>query len=326
MRVTRKIKAPAIGTLLLVGCGAQGDALEDLEARTLALNACEETVPANRYVDGFPAYAQCSAFQAGPIYSNNGIDTSATKQGADWVQTQRDGGYQCTELIHRYWHFKWHVTWLPRGNAGTWCDSQPPASSGVVQTTTPVHGDAIVFAPGSCGASTIAGHVALIDTVDSARVSVIEQNPARRGSYMLSCAKCFLRIVANDGSDGGATAKPAPGDAGAAPPEPPDAGLPRADAALPASDAAQPPSQTVPAVDAQTAPQVTATDAAIGDAGIALGSEPEEAAGCSVHAGKGQTAAAWQVLSWLCGLLLLTRRASGGQRRRQSQPGACAVS
>lgn len=338
MRATHKIKAPAMGLLLLLGaCGAEDEAIEDLETRALSLNACEETVPANRYVDGFPAYAQCSSFQAGAIYSNNGIDTSATKQGADWVQTQRDGGYQCTELIHRYWYFKWHVTWLPRGNAGTWCDTQPPATSGVVQTTIPVHGDAIVFAPGSCGASTTAGHVALIDTVDSAgaRVSVIEQNQARRGTYMQSCAKCFLHLVANDASDAGmTTTKPAPGDAGAPPPLSPDAGLPRADAALPASDAAQAPS--APAVDAQTGTQVPVVDAAIRDAGVSLADasgsdaaastpgavapEPEEdSEGCSVHAGKGQTAAAWQLLSWLSGLLLLTRRASGAHARRPTR-------
>jgi surface antigen len=296
-------------------------------------------VPANRYVDGFPAYAQCSAFQAGAIYSNNGIDTSATKQGADWVQTQRDGGYQCTELIHRYWHFKWNVTWLPRGNAGTWCDTQPPATSGVVQTTTPVHGDALVLAPGSCGASATFGHVALVDTVDNAgaKVSVIEQNQARRGTYMQSCAKCFLHLVANDGSDAGTAAKPAPGDAGAGAPVPPlqpDAGRPaRADAGLPASDAGQGPAQ--PTVDAQTGTQVPVTDAAIRDAGVAVADasggdaaavapgalqpEPEDDSegGCSVQAGKGQTAAAWQLLSALCGLLLLTRRASGAHSRRQ---------
>jgi surface antigen len=101
------------------------------------------------------------------------IDTSTTSLGADWIRTQGSGGYQCTELAHRYLHFRWNVTsWLPRGNAGTWCDTQPTAASGVVQTTAPVHGDLIVFAPGSCGADATTGHVAVVDTVDAAKAQV----------------------------------------------------------------------------------------------------------------------------------------------------------
>ena len=70
-------------------------------ASAWAADICAETVPANRFIDGIPAYAQCSAASTGAIYSNNGIDTSTTSGGTDWVRTQGSGGYQCTELAHR---------------------------------------------------------------------------------------------------------------------------------------------------------------------------------------------------------------------------------
>src|ERR1035438_2188947 len=68
-------------------------------------NVCGETVPANRFIDGFPAYAQCTASTSSAIYSDNGIDTSTTSGGTGWVRTQSSDGYQCTELAHRYLYF-----------------------------------------------------------------------------------------------------------------------------------------------------------------------------------------------------------------------------
>ncbi len=189
-----------------------GEGVFDIEETRGALSVCGETVPVNRFVDGIPAYAQCAGSENAAIYSNNGVDTSLTAMGPDWVRTQGSGGYQCTELAHRYLHFRWNITnWLPRGNAGTWCETQPTAASGVVQTTTPVHGDLIVFAPGSCGSSTSTGHVAVVDTVDTARsqVTFVEENGANRRSGAQSCGACFLHVVANNGvvvpPDGGTT-------------------------------------------------------------------------------------------------------------------------
>jgi MYXO-CTERM domain-containing protein len=228
--------------LLACACAPEADEAvdESLGTQAFELNACDETVPANRFIDGIPAYAQCAMFEAGPIYSNNGVDTSATKMGSDWVETQRSGGYQCTELAHRYWLFRWKVSWLPRGNAGSWCDTQPTAASGVVQSTTPSHGDLMVLAPGSCGADPSTGHVTVVDVVDTAsqKLTVVEQNRARRGTYMQSCAKCFLHVIANDG---GAAAPLPPGDAGAKPlldaGPLPDAGGTRDAAVNPSADA-----------------------------------------------------------------------------------------
>jgi surface antigen len=172
---------------------------------SLAANICNEAVPSNHMVDGLPAYAQCDASRSSAIYSNNGTDTATASGGTDWVRTQGSGGYQCTEWAHRYLRFKWNVANVPNGNAGTWCDSTTPA--GLVKTTTPVHGDVIVFAPGSCGADTTTGHVAVVDVVGSnATVTFVEQNGANRRSCAISTAACFLHATANDGTaiDGGA--------------------------------------------------------------------------------------------------------------------------
>jgi len=176
-----------------------------------AADICAESVPANRFIDGFPAYAQCAGSMSGAVYSNNGIDTSTTSGGAGWVRTQSSGGYQCTELAHRYLYFRWNVTSVPNGNAGVWCDAALPA--GLVKSTTPVHGDLIVFAPGSCGADATTGHVAVIDVVNAdSSIMAVQQNVASRSKYNMSCAACFLHVAANDGSttDGGVP----PADAG----------------------------------------------------------------------------------------------------------------
>jgi hypothetical protein len=200
---------------------------------TAALSICDETVPANRNIDGIPSYAQCDASNNSAIFSNNGIDTSATQMGSDWVKTQWSGGYQCTELAHRYLHFKWGVKWIPNGNAGEWCATQPPANVGVVQTMTPVHGDVMVLAPGSCGADGTTGHVTVVDVVADTKLTVVEQNGARRGSYMASCAKCFLHVMANDGTP--SPVKGAPAAAGAAAPATPPATMGAAGAVAPST-------------------------------------------------------------------------------------------
>jgi surface antigen len=169
-----------------------------------AANVCSETVATNRVVDGIPAYSQCTASTSGAIYSNNGVDTSTASGGTGWVRTQMSGGDQCTELAHRYFHFKWNVQSVPNGNAGTWCDGNIP--TGLVKSTVPVHGDVIVFAPGSCGADATTGHVAVVDTVNSnATVTFVEQNNASRRSCAISTAACFLHATSNTGAvvDGG---------------------------------------------------------------------------------------------------------------------------
>ena len=176
-----------------------------------AADICGETVPTNRFIDGIPAYAQCTASTSSAVYSDNGINTSTTSGGTGWVRTQYSGGYQCTELAHRYLYFKWNVQSVPNGNAGTWCDGTLP--TGLVKATPPVHGDILVLAPGSCGADATTGHVAVVDTVaaDSLSVMALQQNGAGRSNFKITCAACFLHAAANTGTavDGGA------GDTGA---------------------------------------------------------------------------------------------------------------
>lgn len=167
-----------------------------------AANVCNETVPSDRVIDGIPAYQQCTDTTNSAIYSNNGVDTATTSAGADWVKTQGNGGYQCTELAHRYLAFKWAIKSVPNGNAGVWCDGSLP--NGLEKATTPVHGDLIVFAPGSCGADSTTGHVAVIDVVNTnGTVTFVEQNRANRRSCAVSTAACFLHATANAASDGG---------------------------------------------------------------------------------------------------------------------------
>jgi hypothetical protein len=218
-------------------------------------------VPATRNIDGIPAYAQCTASEPSAIYSNNGVDTSLTQTASDWVRTQYSGGFQCTELAHRYLYFKWKVKWIPNGDAGKWCDTQPPASSGIVQTMTPVHGDIMVLAPGMCGAGQPTGHVNVVDTVDAASGSLmaVEQNRAGRNKYMQSCGKCFLHVVANNG-----TPSPASTTAGSA--------------ALPAAGA---PATT----GASGAPATRPSPTAAGRAGTANPTQPPTSTPVATNAG-----------------------------------------
>jgi surface antigen len=201
----RAASAILLGGAWIAACAGRSDTADGERVGQVseAVDVCSETVPANRNVDGIPAYAQCAATENSAIYSDNGVDTSTMSMGSGWVRTQYNGGYQCTEFAYRYLHFRWNIVWEPNGNAGTWCDSTPPSGSGVVQTSTPSHGDLIVFAPGSCGADPTAGHVAVVDVVNgTTSVTAVEQNSAGRDNYKQTCAKCFLHAVANTGADG----------------------------------------------------------------------------------------------------------------------------
>jgi hypothetical protein len=208
-------KLVASGAMVALGCSAPAGPSDEVEEVSQALDVCGETVPANRYVDGLPAYSQCAETMNSAIWSNNGIDTATSSQGPDWVRTQFSGGYQCTELAWRYMHFKWNVDYRS-GNAGEWCDGRLPAS--LVKSTVPVHGDLIVFAPGACGADGTTGHIAVVDTVDMAggNVAIVEENRAGRRNAKQSCATCFLHAVANDGSTTGSGGSSASGGAAGA--------------------------------------------------------------------------------------------------------------
>jgi hypothetical protein len=199
----RSLCTASVAAMLLACGNAPGDA-ELLGVAQQALNACNETVPTTRAVDGIPAYAQCAGVEDGGVWSNNGVDTATSSQGAGWVRTQNGGGYQCTEFARRYFMFRWGIDYQ-HGNAGQWCDG--PLPSTLALATSPTHGDLIVFAPGSCGADATTGHIAVVDTVDMAgnKVTIVEQNQASRRSTQQSCAKCYLHAVKNDGTVGGSS-------------------------------------------------------------------------------------------------------------------------
>ncbi len=205
-----------MGVMRRVFSVAVAVAVSSVAASSSAADICAETVPANRFIDGLPAYAQCAGSMNGDVYSNNGVETSTSSGGTGWVRTQRGGGYQCTELAHRYLYFRWNVNSVPSGNAGVWCDATLPA--GLAKATTPVHGDLIVLAPGSCGADATTGHVAVVDAVNAdGSMMAVQQNVASRSRYNLSCAACILHVAANDGTppDGGAPVVDAGGAGGA---------------------------------------------------------------------------------------------------------------
>jgi hypothetical protein len=212
-RTDTTVACAAIG-LSLTACGAEISD-EPVATSTLALDVCEESVPANRYVDGLPAYAQCDEVESAAVWSSNGVDTSTTAQGSEWIRTQHSGGYQCTEWAYRYMYFRFGVDYR-HGNAREWCDGDLPPT--LVKSSLPVHGDLIVFDGGSCGADGETGHIAVIDTVDAsaAKVTFVEQNRAGRRTADQSCALCFLHAVANDGTSpaGGGGAGGAAGAAG----------------------------------------------------------------------------------------------------------------
>jgi surface antigen len=175
--------------------------------KSAAENVCNETVPENRFVDGYPAYAQCQTSLNNSIWSNDGINTNTTTPGTGWAVTQFNGGYLCTEFAYRYLYFRWKVNHkgdMPK----EWCEGTLPST--LKKKTTPTHGDIAVFAPGACSADIINGHVAVVDVVDTKRstITIVEQDPAGRRSCPMSSATCFLHAVDNTvfpvaGSGGG---------------------------------------------------------------------------------------------------------------------------
>ncbi|HSQ61951.1 MAG TPA: hypothetical protein VLM85_02000, partial [Polyangiaceae bacterium] len=170
---------------------------------------CNEKVSAS--IDGIPAYAYCGNFD---VWSNNGADTKKVSGGTGWVQTEHGYGYQCVEFAVRYMHFKWNVSasWGV-SYAKQMCATHP---SGVSVTTTPVHGDLVVFGAGSCGADPTAGHVAVVDTIGSSTFTAVQENTAGKYTWNKSCASCFLHAAANtplvdaggDAAKADASAKP----------------------------------------------------------------------------------------------------------------------
>lgn len=175
--------------LVIVACSSSR---EDVGQSNDAVDyICSESAAAT--LDGIPAYAYCGNFN---VWSNNGADTKSASGGTGWVQTEGGYGYQCVEYAVRYEHFKFGVaTGWGISYAYQMCNTHP---SGIAKATTPVHGDLMIFAPGSCGADGTAGHVAVVDVVNSTTVKVVQENTAGSYTYNQSCASCWLHAASNN--------------------------------------------------------------------------------------------------------------------------------
>src|SRR5262249_36202689 len=107
-------------------------------------------------------------------------------------------GYQCVEYAVRYEWAKFGVaTGWGIGYAKQMCATHPSSMS---TTSSPVHGDLIVFGAGSCGSDPVAGHGAVVNTVGSSTVSVVQENVAGSYTYNKTCALCFLHAAKNTGT------------------------------------------------------------------------------------------------------------------------------
>jgi surface antigen len=170
---------------------------EDVGRSAAAIDyICNE--PAGATIDSIPAYPFCGDFN---VWSNNGIDTKSASGGAGWVRTETNDGYQCAELALRYFRFKFGITtvWPGISYADQMCATHP---AGMSVSNTPVHGDLMVFAGGSCGADATGGHVAVVDTVGAMTIDVVQQNSSTStATYNTSCASCFLHADHNHGTD-----------------------------------------------------------------------------------------------------------------------------
>jgi surface antigen len=228
---------------------------------------CSE--PASATIDGIPAYDYCGNFD---VWSNNGVDTKSASGGAGWIRTETNYGYQCTELALRYLHFEHGITtvWKGISYADEMCATHP---AGVSVVGTPAHGDLMVFAAGSCGADSVAGHVAVVDTVNASTIDVVQQNPAGKVTWNTACASCFLR----------------------ADPPPPDAGVDAAVDASPDASVVQ---------DASAGEDATPVAEAGADSGVA---PPPTSNGCSITTARASSYG-WLGLALACVVIGRRRR------------------
>ncbi len=263
-RALREDMRKALLVLLCLGCSSTENLGASIERVDMI---CSEAASAT--IDGIPAYEYCGNFD---VWSNNGVDTKSTSGGAGWIRTETNYGYQCAELALRYLHFRDGITtvWKGISYADEMCATHP---AGVSVVLTPAHGDLMVFGAGSCGADSVAGHVAVVDTVNASTIDVVQQHPAGKVTWNTACASCFLR----------------------ADPPPPDAGV---DAAV---DAAS---------DAAVARDASAVEDAAG--GVEAGADsgvtpPPTSNGCSITSAHTGSKGAWFALA-LAGLAIGRRR------------------
>ncbi len=179
----------------VVGCSSSPDESVAAVSEPLTTPASLCGKAALTTIDDIPAYPNdCGNVN---VWSNDGrLTQKVAGTGAGWVQTEGGYGYQCTELAVRYTHFlfgtspHWGIA-----EAKDMCGTHP---TDLTKTSSPVHGDLMVFTANDCVGA--AGHVAVVSSVSGKTVSVVQQNEGStgKGTYNESCAACFLHAARNN--------------------------------------------------------------------------------------------------------------------------------
>lgn len=195
----------AVAALItVVGCSSNGTNIDGDNVSTSEEEALTPSIPASlcgraalTTMNGIPVYPNdCGDVN---VWTDDGIHTARASEGSSWVETEVGYGYQCVEFAARYMHFRYGTsTHWGAAVAADMCTHHP---SDVTETSSPIDGDLVVIKPGECGLhSATAGHVAVISSVTSTAVGVVQQNEGStgKGAWARSCAKCYLHAARND--------------------------------------------------------------------------------------------------------------------------------
>jgi len=137
---------------------------------------------------GAPSCGSKMASYNGVWAYSNGVDQCTGNSCSDY--STYGSKYQCVELVQRYFGTLYGTKPIWYANAIDFCSSYP---SGITKTTSPKAGDAVVFGWEPYG------HTAIITSVGSGKVNVVEQNasPSGTNSYSTSDVKCYLTANAS---------------------------------------------------------------------------------------------------------------------------------
>lgn len=157
-----------------------GGGWEDPETPTPVGDPTEEVNPSRSTMSSMPACGSALASWNGSTAYSNGPNTgtgySCGGGGKYGLQ------YQCVELVMRHFMLNWNLRWY--GNAKDLLNNAPKAQVDVYYngdgSHPPVPGDMIVWTKGTYG------HVALVTSVTSSSVDIIEQNVTGKGAVSLS--------------------------------------------------------------------------------------------------------------------------------------------
>ena len=213
----------ATAILLLAGCGAEVDEVQDGAPALRGDNVCisQESTP-----EGCETPAEAPPVESIPTDDENATEAQSVENlvpACGRAITYQDGvpvisngkyqgtGYscggcghtfgchfQCVNLATRYFYYFWRIGYTRWGvaSAAQMCTTHPWnvrtywRGSGYV----PRHGDAMVFGGNSRNPW---GHVAIVNYVKNGIAYVVEQNGSHSGrnAYYLSGASCFLRAT-----------------------------------------------------------------------------------------------------------------------------------